>query len=88
MVDQINGSTGAIALQGGRRQRYIEGAQANSGVDEAVLAALSDADRAAVIAAMAGTDDPESPAPPARSAPGAEDLPKFDCHGTAEQLQA
>lgn len=75
--------------QGTRRQRYMEGAQSHSGVDEAVLAALSDADRAAVLAAMSGPEQAEAPtdAPAESSAQGAEELPKFDCQGSTDQLQ-
>ena len=61
----------------------------HTGVDEAVLAALSDADRAAVLAAMSGAEQAEAPegAPAEGSAPGAEDIPKFDCQGSTDQLQ-
>lgn len=62
----------------------------HSGVDEAVLAALSDADRAAVLAAMSGggqADAPMGGAPAEGGAPGAEEIPKFDCQGSTDQLQ-
>lgn len=62
----------------------------HTGVDEAVLAALSDADRAAVLAAMSGAEQgPDAPAggaPAEGGAAGAEDVPKLDCQGSTDQL--
>jgi hypothetical protein len=75
-------------VQGNRRQRYAAGAQMQTGVDEAVLAALSDADRAAVLAAMSGSEHADAPSSTSASgASNAEELPKFDCQGSTDQLQ-
>lgn len=75
-------------LQGGsRRATYEQGAPAVDivppQVDEAALAELSEADRAAVLAAMAGAQ----PEPVADAVAENQDLPKFDCRGSMEQLQ-
>jgi hypothetical protein len=73
-------------MQGDRRARYEQGSHGQ--VQEAALAALSEADRAAVLAAMSGTDQPPSqPGAAPGTAAGAEDLPKFDCQGSLDQLQ-
>lgn len=78
-----------VLLQGGsRRATYEQGAPAVDivppQVDEAALAELSEADRAAVLAAMAGAQ----PEPVADAVAENQDLPKFDCRGSMEQLQA
>jgi hypothetical protein len=75
-----------MSVQSNRRQRYAQGAQLQTGVDEAVLAALSDADRAAVLAAMSGSEQSHSSVP-VSGASTAEELPKFDCQGSTDQLQ-
>ena len=79
-------------MQGGdRRARYQQGPQAvHATIDEATLAALSEEDRAAVLAAMSGTEAPTPPAGDAAAAPAAgaqEEMPKFDCHSSMDQLQ-
>lgn len=78
----------AVVLQGGsRRQTYEQGAPpvevTPPQVDEAALAELSEADRAAVLAAMAGAQ----PEPVADAMAENQDLPKFDCRGSMDQLQ-
>lgn len=75
-------------MQGGsRRTAYEQGAPGVEPfpphIDEAALAELSDADRAAVLAAMAGAQ----PEPVADAVAENQDLPKFDCRGSMEQLQ-
>eukprot|EP00892_Ulva_mutabilis_P007251 jgi/Ulvmu1/4899/UM020_0185.1 len=52
-------------------------------IDEAALAELSEADRAAVLAAMAGAQ----PEPIEITLAEKQDLPKFDCRGSMDQLQ-